>query len=167
MSLVDPGGARGAVHQFVPAYIPRDATGTHTRLLREALREAGWRSEIYAEATHDELVGDARPIGRYAEEARPGDVGVYQFSTSSMVADLLLARPEPLILDYHNVTAPELYGNWDPASAADEFLLRPRFASRGSLFAGNICDGCRNILDLRNTATAHASRLATGRHPQL
>ncbi|MGH9093172.1 MAG: glycosyltransferase family 4 protein, partial [Acidimicrobiales bacterium] len=109
--------ATAGVHQFVPALIPRDATGSHTLLLRQSLRDAGWRSEIYAEATHDELAGESIRVEEYAARAVPGDVLVYQFSTSSMVADLLADRPEPLVLDYHNVTHPELYGGWDPASA--------------------------------------------------
>jgi glycosyltransferase involved in cell wall biosynthesis len=105
------------VHQFVPALIPRDATGTHTLLLRDALRAAGWRSEIFAEATHDELAGESVAVERYPELAAAGDVLVYQFSTSSMVADLLAGRSEPLVIDYHNVTGPEHYDGWDPATA--------------------------------------------------
>ncbi len=112
-----PGAGAGAVHQFIPALIPRDATGSHTLLLRDALRRAGWRSEIFTEATHDELVAETLPATSYARHAEPGDVLVYQLCTSSMVADLLLERPEPLILDYHNVTHPDLYAGWEPATA--------------------------------------------------
>ncbi len=138
-----------AVHQFVPALIPRDATGSHTLLLRDALRAAGWRSEVYAEATHDELRGESQPIERYAATARPGDVLVYQFSTSSMVADYLLGRPERLVLDYHNVTRPELYGTWDPEGArrSDEaFEQLGRLAPRAVL---GLADSAFNEEDLR------------------
>ena len=38
---------------------------------------------------HDELAGQSIKVERYAELAAPGDVLIYQFSTSSMVADLL------------------------------------------------------------------------------
>jgi len=112
-----PGPRPRAVHQFVPALIPRDATGSHTLLLREALRAAGWRSEIFAEATHDELLDESIPVEDYDQHAAPGDVLVYQFSTSSVVAEVLAARSEPLILDYHNVTGPEHYEGWEPATA--------------------------------------------------
>jgi len=132
-----PGGLNStAVHQFVPALLPRDATGSHTLLMRQALRDAGWRSEIFAEATHEELFGETIRVEEYPAHAAPGDVLVYQFSTSSMVADLLLDRPEPLVLDYHNVTHPELYASWDPVSesrsaAALEQLFR--LAQRSAL----------------------------------
>lgn len=111
------GTAGPAVHQFVPALIPRDATGSHTLLLRQALRDAGWRSDIFAEATHDELLAESIPLDQYPQHAAPGDVLVYQLSTSSAVAEFLLARPEPLVLDYHNITRPELSEAWDPEPA--------------------------------------------------
>ena len=44
-----------AVHQFVPALLPRDATGDHTLALRQTLRDAGFESDIYVEAAHDDL----------------------------------------------------------------------------------------------------------------
>ena len=49
-----------AVHQFIATLNPHDATGTHALKLRDALRGAGWHSEIFAEATHDELLGETK-----------------------------------------------------------------------------------------------------------
>jgi glycosyltransferase involved in cell wall biosynthesis len=95
-------------------------------LLRQALREAGWPSEIFAEATHADLANESLPVDRYAHRAVPGDVLIYQFSTSSMVADLLAARPEPLIIDYHNITPPELSEGWE----SDAIVVRAREARR-------------------------------------
>jgi glycosyltransferase involved in cell wall biosynthesis len=136
------------VHQFVPALIPRDATGSHTLLLRQALRAAGWRSEIFAEATHDELAGQSIPVERYADRAAPGDVLIYQFSTSSMVADLLARRSETLVLDYHNVTGPEHYRAWEPATArraADAQAQLRQLAPRAAL---GLADSPYNQADL-------------------
>lgn len=138
-----------AVHQFVPALIPRDATGSHTLLLRQAFRHAGWRSEIFAEATHDELAGESRYFEDYEQLAAPGDVLVYQFSTSSAVAHYLAARPEPLVLDYHNVTRPGLLEPWDPEPArrSAEALRQLRWlAPRAAL---GIADSAFNEADLR------------------
>jgi glycosyltransferase involved in cell wall biosynthesis len=128
-----PHGAPVAVHQFVPALNPHDATGTHTLRLREVLRRAGWRSEIFAEAIHDDLASEAFKHWMYPDHAAPGDVAIYQFSTSSSVAGYLAERPLPLILDFHNFTGPELFAGWEPhtvqraALAADELArLAPR-----------------------------------------
>lgn len=147
-----PPGLPVAVHQFVPALIPRDATGTHTLLLRDALRAAGWRSEIFAEATHDELSGESVPVEQYPAHAAPGDVLVYQFSTSSMVADLLAERPEALVIDYHNVTGPEHYDAWEPA-----------VAKRSSDAVGQLAVlAPRAVLGLADSAFNEADLLAAG-----
>lgn len=145
-----PSGGRNsrAVHQFVPALIPRDATGSHTLLLRQALRAAGWRSEIFAEATHDELLAETIRVEEYAAHAAPGDVLVYQLSTSSMVADLLLDRSEPLVLDYHNITDPDLYAGWDPASASRSAAALEQLARLAPRAALGLADSAFNEADL-------------------
>jgi L-malate glycosyltransferase len=107
-----------AVHQFIAALNPHDATGAHTLKLRDALRAAGWRSEIFAEAIHDDLAGAAFKHWMYPEHAAPGDVAIYQFTTSSAVAGYLAERGLPLILDFHNFTGPEFFAGWEPASVA-------------------------------------------------
>ena len=122
-----------AVHQFIATLNPHDATGTHTLALRDALRAAGWRSEIFAEAIHDDLASQAFKHWTYPEHAAEGDVAVYQFTTSSAVAGYLVERGVPLVLDFHDFTAPEYFAGWEPASveraarAAEELaLVAPR-----------------------------------------
>ncbi|MGH9082817.1 MAG: glycosyltransferase family 4 protein [Acidimicrobiales bacterium] len=166
-----------AVHQFVPALVPRDATGSHTLLLRQALRRHGWSSEIFAEATHDELAGQSLPFEEYRRRAAPGDVLVYQFATSSAVGDFLAERPEPLVLDYHNVTRPELFCGWDaePARRSAEALrqlarLAPQAALGLAVSAYNLADlrraGCRRtavvpvLVDLDRLAVPADERVA-------
>jgi len=124
-----------AVHQFIPTLNPRDASGTHTILLRDVLRRAGWRSEIFAEAIHDDLAHEGYKHWMYPEHAAPGDVLIYQFSTSSAVAAFLAERPETLVLDFHNFTAPEYFAGWEPhteqraaLAAEDLALLAPKAA---------------------------------------
>jgi glycosyltransferase involved in cell wall biosynthesis len=130
-----PNGRPVAVHQFVPTLNPRDATGSHTLLMRDILRSAGWRSEVFAEAIHDDLASEAFKHWMYPDHAAEGDVAIYQFSTSSVVASFLAERSLPLILDFHNFTAPEHFEGWEPrtaeraARACDDLaLLAPRAA---------------------------------------
>jgi glycosyltransferase involved in cell wall biosynthesis len=123
------GGGPVAVHQFIATLNPHDATGTHALKLRDALRAAGWRSEIFAEAIHDDLAPHAFKHWMYPEHARPGDVAIYQFTTSSPVAGYLSEHGLPLLLDFHNFTGPEYFAGWEPRSverataAADELAL--------------------------------------------
>ena len=109
-------GAPVAVHQFIATLNPHDATGTHALKLRDALRDAGWRSEIFAEAIHDDLASEAFKHWMYPEHAAPGDVAIYQFTTSSAVAGYLAEQGLPLILDFHNFTGPEYFAGWEPRS---------------------------------------------------
>jgi glycosyltransferase involved in cell wall biosynthesis len=126
-------GGPVAVHQFIATLNPHDATGTHALKLRDALRAAGWPSEIFAEAIHDDLAPEAFKHWMYPEHAAAGDVAIYQFTTSSAVAGYLAEHGMPLILDFHNFTGPEYFAGWEPQSvtrataAADELaLLAPR-----------------------------------------
>jgi len=138
-----------AVHQFIPTLNPRDATGSHTLLLRDILRRAGWRSEIFAEAIHDDLAAEAYKHWTYPDQAAAGDVAIYQFSTSSVVASFLAERTEPLIVDFHNFTAPEYFRGWEPhseeraARARDDLALLAHRAELG------LADSRFNERDLR------------------
>lgn len=172
-----PQGPPVAVHQFIPTLNPRDASGTHTLLLRDILRGAGWRSEIFAEAIHDDLATEAYKHWMYPDHAAAGDVVIYQFSTSSAVAGFLAERSEPLIVDFHNFTGPEHFAGWEPhtqeraARAADELaLLAPRAVLGMADSAFNEADlqraGCRRtavvpvLVDYQRVVTAPDARVA-------
>ncbi len=102
-----------AVHQFI-ATLEHDDVGTHTLRLRDALRRAGRRSEIFAETVHDELAGEAFAHGTYPEHSTPGDVAVYQVTTPSVLAGYLAEHGLPLVLDLHDDTGPEDAAGWEP-----------------------------------------------------
>ncbi|MGH9103885.1 MAG: glycosyltransferase family 4 protein, partial [Acidimicrobiales bacterium] len=109
-------GAAPAIHQFVPTLAPRDAIGAHTLAVQDLLRELGWRSEVYAWEVKPGLEGRALPYRRFARPwRRPRTWCLYQASIASVIADFLRERPEPKLLNYHNITPAELVGDWDPA----------------------------------------------------
>ena len=137
-----------AVHQFVPALLPRDATGDHTLALRDAFRSAGWESDIYVEAAHDELQHEASYFETYPARARPGDVLLYQLGTSSPVAEFLLGRPEPLVLDYHNVTPESFYEGWEAHTTEKVGLARRQVAALAPRAVLGIADSAFNAREL-------------------
>ncbi len=116
--MSDAAGRPVAVHQFIPTLNPHDATGTHALKMRDALRAAGWHSEIFAEAIHDDLAALAYKHWMYPDHAAQGDIAVYQFTTSSALAPYLAEHGLPLILDFHNFTGPEYFAGWEPRSVA-------------------------------------------------
>jgi glycosyltransferase involved in cell wall biosynthesis len=94
-----------------------DAVGRHTLALRDALVARGVTSRVYVELTDPETESDTNPFGDYADQAERGDVLVYQFATASAMARWLISRPEPLVVNYHNVTPPEFYAPWNNTMA--------------------------------------------------
>jgi glycosyltransferase involved in cell wall biosynthesis len=49
---------------------------------------------------------------------------VYQLATASAMASWLLRRPEPLVVNYHNVTPPSAFARWDNALALHQSLAQ-------------------------------------------
>jgi L-malate glycosyltransferase len=123
------------IHHFVPVLHTGDAVGRHTLRLREATRARGIPSEIFVDTVDDNTAHETVPVLAYPEAAQPGDVLVYQFATASAMATWLAARSETLVVNYHNVTPPELMAPWDNHLAlgqlraqGDVRLLAPRTA---------------------------------------
>ncbi len=121
------------IHHFVPVLHRGDAVGRHTLRLRDATRARGFRSEIYVDTVETETAGETVPVLSYPEQAEPGDVVVYQFATASAMAPWLAGRSETLVVNYHNITPPDLMAPWDNHLALGQLraqgdlrLLAPR-----------------------------------------
>ncbi|HMD46640.1 MAG TPA: glycosyltransferase family 4 protein [Acidimicrobiales bacterium] len=116
------------IHQFVPMLHRGDAVGRHCLELQRLLRAGGVRSEIYVELDDRDTVALTRPATAYPHEAAPQDVLVYQFATASDLAPWLAARSERLVVNYHNVTPPELFAPWDNGLARHQVRARRELA---------------------------------------
>jgi L-malate glycosyltransferase len=123
------------IHHFVPVVHRGDAVGRHTLRLRDATRAKGFESDIFVDTVESDTETETRPVLEYADVARPGDIAVYQFATASAMAPWLAGRRETLVVNYHNITPPELLAPWDNHLAlgqlraqADLQLLVPRCA---------------------------------------
>jgi glycosyltransferase involved in cell wall biosynthesis len=138
-----------AVHQFVPMLHRADAVGRHTLRLRDVLAGRGIRSHLYVERTDPETESETRPFARYAEEAETGDVLVYQFATASGLAPWLRARPETLVVNYHNVTPPEQYAPWDNGLARHQLLAQTQLRELAPRAALGLAVSAFNEAELR------------------
>ena len=106
-----------AIHQIVPTLSPGDAVGSHTLAVRDALRDAGLRSEIFSDDVAPALSQEALPLDELPRPGARGTALMYQCSIGNEVVDRLLARPEPLIVDYHNLTPVAHLLRWAPDMA--------------------------------------------------
>jgi len=98
-----------AVHQFLPSFHAHDAVGAHARRLQQLLRDLGMRSDIYALEGHGD--DGVLPLARFSARA-PDTALVYQLATGSPLAAWFRDRPEPKVVDYHNVTPARFFEPW-------------------------------------------------------
>jgi glycosyltransferase involved in cell wall biosynthesis len=101
-----------AIHQFVPSFAPRNAIGNHVLQVQDVVRGMGLESEIYVGDAWREVAHLTRPYRELA--GGNGTWLLYQASTGSPIADWLRARPEPKLLNYHNITPASLFAPWEP-----------------------------------------------------
>jgi L-malate glycosyltransferase len=111
------------VDQVIPSLASRDAIGVHSMALTAALREAGIESEIYYGNCTPDVAGAGRPVTALGRPGRDRYL-LYQSSIGSPVFDILAARPEPKLVNYHNITPAELLAPWEPAVAFEAALGR-------------------------------------------
>ena len=153
-----------ALHQFVPTFEPGAVGGHMLELQRLAREELGVEAELFAEFVHPAFEGRARRHTDYGRRvpARDGDVLVYHMAIGSVVADFVRQRSEPLVVDHHNVTPPEMLERWEPGAAYGCSWGRaqlPELASRSVL---GVADSPFNEDELR-----HAGYAATATAPIL
>ncbi|MDE0268850.1 MAG: glycosyltransferase [Acidimicrobiaceae bacterium] len=104
------------IHHFTAVLAGRDAVSRHTLAVDALLREMGCRTRIFAEHIHPDMRGKATDFREHPEHLGP-DLLLYQMSTGSPVAEYLLTRSEPIVLNYHNITPAHVFDPWEPQVA--------------------------------------------------
>jgi glycosyltransferase involved in cell wall biosynthesis len=117
------------IDQVVHVLAGHDAIGTHVLHLRSLLRSMGFASDVYAGATQPEVADEAFPFEALPATTRPGTWLVFHHSIGTPVAEAVLRRREPMILDYHNVTPASLVRRWAPWVRAELELGREQLGA--------------------------------------
>ena len=144
------------VHQFTAIYADRDAVGQHTRAVEFLLRDMGHQVSTFGErpvATKNMQIYDYR---NHHSHPKP-DVIIYQMSTGSIVAEYLLDRREPLLLNYHNITPATLFFPWAPHVGGSLAAARQQLAQLCCHADAAIADSHYNATELRNLGLQHIS----------
>lgn len=175
-----------AVHQFLPSFAERDAIGRHTVIAQRLLRGAGFESEVFAGESRREVARLATPYQRFSGGAAGQPVWLlYQCSTGSPVGTFCAGRPEPLVIDYHNITPADLFDPWEPSVGVELLAGRKQLADLAPATEFALADSAYNAAELvalgyREAAVAPilldladfdddpdaatAARLAAGKH---
>ncbi|HEY6473191.1 MAG TPA: glycosyltransferase family 4 protein, partial [Acidimicrobiales bacterium] len=142
------------VHHVVPVLHRGDAVGRHTLRLRDATRRRGIESNIFVDVVQDETADETLPAIAYAEQAQRGDVVVYQFATASLMAPWLAGRSETLVVNYHNITPPDLIAPWDHHLALGQERAREDLAVLAPRTTLAIADSAYNEAHLAESGFA-------------
>jgi glycosyltransferase involved in cell wall biosynthesis len=138
-----------AIHQFVPTLAPRDAVGTHYLAIQATLRDAGYASDIYAFEAKDEFRKRARPYRDYRGGKRGEETWLlYHSSVGSPVAEFVMTRAEPLLVDYHNITPPSFFLRWEPYVVGQLQLGRRQLATLAPRCRLGLADSAFNASEL-------------------
>ncbi len=130
----NPGSGRPPVHctpvrvdQVIPSLASRDAIGVHTINLRDGLRHVGIDSDIFYGSFTPDVEHEGRPVTELGRAGRDRWL-LYQSSIGSPVYDILAARPEPKLVNYHNITPAHLLRDWEPNVGYEVALGRTQLA---------------------------------------
>jgi glycosyltransferase involved in cell wall biosynthesis len=135
------------VDQVIPSLASRDAIGVHTLHLRDGLRASGIDSDIFYGSYTQDVQGEGRPVIELGRATRDRWL-LYQASIGSPVFDILAARPEPKLVNYHNITPADLLRDWEPAVAYEVSLGRTQLARLAPQSRFAVADSAFNETEL-------------------
>lgn len=106
-----------------------DATTNAALIMRDALRAAGYPSDLYAPPANisPTLREDVAPLENYRPAAQ--DICIYQYGIASAVDQVFTASPARKILVYHNITPADYFDGFDDDIAARLREARRAFAN--------------------------------------
>ncbi len=136
------------VDQVIPSLASRDAIGVHTLNLRNGLRAAGIDSDIYYGSHTQDVQAEGRPVIELGRSGRDRWL-LYQASIGSPVYDILAARAEPKLVNYHNITPAALLRDWEPAVAYEVALGRTQLARLAPQSRFAVADSAFNESELQ------------------
>jgi glycosyltransferase involved in cell wall biosynthesis len=125
----------------------RDAIGVSALNLRDGLRAAGVDSDIYYGSFTPDVEREGRPVTELGRAGRDRWL-LYQASIGSPVYDILAARSEPKLVNYHNITPASLLRDWEPAVAYEASLGRTQLARLAEQSRFAVADSAFNESEL-------------------
>jgi len=137
------------VDQVIPSLASRDAIGVHSLNLRDGLRAVGIDSEIYYGTFTPDVQHEGRPVTELGRGGRERWL-LYQASIGSPVYDILSARPEPKLVNYHNITPAALLRDWEPDVAYEAALGRTQLARLAGQSRFAVADSAFNESELHS-----------------
>lgn len=143
------------IDQVVPSFGGRDAIGVHILHVRDLLRDLGYRSDVWCRGAFPEVRAQCRLLDELPARPRRHSWWLYHLSNGSPAADVLAARSEPLVVDYHNVTPAAYFERWVPWAAESSHEGRDQVAALAGRAFFAVADSGYNAAELRAAGYRH------------
>ena len=134
------------VDLLIPQMSTADATSNHTRLIRELLEERGIEVRIVVERKN-RSDSSALAIEKWKSDAR---VSILQHSIGSEVAQFVIRKKVPIVLNYHNITPASYFQAWQPELAKSVQRGCQQLSQLALLTRRGIADSEFNAQELRD-----------------
>jgi L-malate glycosyltransferase len=118
-----PRSGEFGIHQILATATPRDAITNVALEYRDVLRQVG-PSEVYARHVAPGSASEVLPLSDYGAGGSRGILVYHSSIGEPTVSSFLLARPEPIVLVYHNITPAKYFVGIDNTFA--ELLMLGR-----------------------------------------
>lgn len=137
------------IDQVIPSLASRDAIGQHSLNLRDVIRAMGLESDIYFTGASEDRLRQGQPLARLEEQQPNNRVLLYQLSIGSPAGEVFATRPEPKLVNYHNITPAELIDAWEPEIAEQLRWGRAQMSRLAAVTAFAFSDSRFNAAELR------------------
>ena len=134
------------VDLLIPQMVSGDATSNHTRLIQELLEERGIDTRVVVERK-SRSDGGTLAVEKWKGDAR---VSILQHSIGSEVAQFVIRKKAPVVLNYHNITPASYFQAWQPELAKSVMRGRQQLDQLARLTRRGIADSEFNAQELRD-----------------
>lgn len=109
--------SRRKIDQLMAGFGDGDAISNAAVIIRDALRELGYDSDIYAppDRVSPSLRDACRPLEAY--DPPPDSVSIYHYGIASPATEVFLSARTRKIIIYHNITPPEYFDGFEDSVA--------------------------------------------------
>jgi glycosyltransferase involved in cell wall biosynthesis len=162
-SVSSSGSVGLSIDQFLPNLSYGDAISNQTMWIRDRLREAGYRSNIFVQFI-DPKVADQCDLFT-PEKLQRCDAAIYHHSIGSDITPHLLTFQGPKCLIYHNITPGEFFEPYRPAFARILNQGRSDLAALAKHFKHSVGVSAFNASELRDKGFRDPGILPLGVDP--
>jgi glycosyltransferase involved in cell wall biosynthesis len=128
------------IHQFATSLSYGDAISDEMLEIQRALRQKGYRSEIFIRFYEPRMAQYIRDFREYQKFSSPENIVIFHFSIGSPVSKMFFRVPDNKIMIYHNITPYEYFLDYHRILAKECYKGRleiKRFVGKVDLALGD------------------------------